>query len=339
MKRKIGIVTVSLALVFVAGGIALATTSLIQRGVTIGDYRLSKTETIDRTFAVTGTPTLNIESGDGNITIVRGDEGTVAIHAIKKASTDAILRNLSVEMTQDGNTITVRATKTGKAPLALFGNNSGVVEYEVRLPAHATIGQAKASDGSIAVTGISGRLNLTTSDGAIHVSQLDGDLQAHTGDGSITLTGGHGTMQLTTSDGRITMREIQSEGLDVHTSDGGITFTGSFATGSTNRFDSGDGGVAIAVPPDSGLHVDLQTRDGSVRVGFPVTTQDSTTRKRNSVQGVIGNPNATLTVRTSDGSITLNSQPFTPPTAPAGTTATPVAANTRTIVDEEGVGQ
>jgi hypothetical protein len=104
------------------------------------------------------------------------------------------------------------------------------------------------------------------------------------------------------------MQAFQAEGVDVHTGDGSITFAGSFASGSTNRFTSSDGRVTIAVPPDSGLRVDLQTRDGGLRVGFPVTTQDAGTRKRNSIQGAIGNPNATLTVHTADGSITLNSQ-------------------------------
>jgi len=308
MKRKTGIAIVALALALVGAGIVLSVTSLVERGVTVGGFEFTRTEAVDRAFAVTGIPTLNVESGDGNITIVPGDAGTVAIHAIKKASIDSILRNLSVEMTQEGDTITVHATKTGTAPLVPFGNNSGVVDYEVRLPAHAHIGRAKTGDGRIEVSGIAGRLNLDTSDGAIRVNQFDGDLQAHTGDGSITLTSGHGTVRLNTGDGRITMREVRSEGLDIHSGDGSVTFEGSFAIGSMNRFESGDGAIAIAIPPESGLRVDIHTGDGGLRVGFPVVTQDNDARKRNSLQGVIGNPDATLTVRTSDGSITLTAQ-------------------------------
>jgi hypothetical protein len=336
MKRKIGIATATIALVLVGTGITLSVISLARQGITIGGFGLTKTESIDRTFIVAGIPTLNIDGDDGNITIVRGAEGTVIVHAIMKASTDEILRQLTVEMTQDGDTITVHATKTGKTPLVLFGSNSGVVAYEVRLPAHARVGHAKTSDGRIDVEGIAGPLNLTTSDGSIRVSQMEGNLEARTSDGSITLTGGHGTMQLNTSDGSITMRDVQSAGLDVHTSDGSINFLGSFATGSTNHFDSRDGRVAIAVPPDSGLRIDLQTGDGSVRVGFPVTAQDNGARKSNHIQGVIGNPDATLTVHTGDGSITLTSGQPASPTTPAGTVApTPVAARARPGTEEE----
>jgi DUF4097 and DUF4098 domain-containing protein YvlB len=78
--------------------------------------------------------------------------------------------------------------------------------------------------------------------------------------------------------------------------------------GSKNRVETSNGTASLTLPADSALNVDLRSGNGSINVGFPVTTAPNGENKRNVVQGVINRPDADLTVRTGNGSITLTKQ-------------------------------
>ena len=306
MKKRIAIILLSLSLVLIAVGMVV---SVVGASSVIGHFgELGKMATSDQTFTVTGTPTISLHDRNGTITVTRGEENSVVIHAIKRAATDEALAKLQVNLQQDGNHITIETTGDTLSGFAFFGHNGMAVDYQIQVPAHADLGPINSSNGRIEVTGIAGQFDLSTSNGVITARDVDGTVAAQTANGRVSVTGGSGTLRLGSSNGIVEVRDVRANGIDLHTSNGRITFAGSLAPGSKNSVETSNGTVSLTLPPDSALNVDLRSGNGSVTVGFPVTTAPNGQTKRNAVQGVINRPDADLTVHTGNGSITLTKQ-------------------------------
>ena len=305
MKKRIIITILSLALVLVAGGMVV---SVVVAGDVIGHIGdLNKTATTDQTFTVSGAPTISVQDHNGTITVARGAENSVVVHATRRAATDDLLAKLQVNIRQDGNHIIIETTGDNSSGFAWFGNHGMAVDYQIEAPAHADLAPINSSNGRIDVTGIAGQLDLNTSNGIITARDVDGTVSAQTDNGRVSIIGGHGALRLGSSNGIVEVQNVAATGLDLHTSNGRVSFAGSLAPGSTNSVDTSNGTVSITLPPDSGLNVDLRSGNGSIHVnGFPVTASGES--KRNAVRGVINRPDADLTVHTGNGSITLTKQ-------------------------------
>jgi len=306
VKKRIAIIFLSLALVAVVVGMIVSVVGASGVIGQIGD--LHKTATTDRTFAVTGTPTISVHDRNGTITVTRGAENTVVVHATRRAATDDLLAKLQVNMQQDGDHIAIETMGDNAAGVAFFGNNGMVVDYQIEAPAHADLAPIASSNGRIEITGIAGQFDLSTANGVITARDVDGAVAAQTANGRVSVIGGSGTLRLGSSNGLVEVRDVRANGIDLHTSNGRITFVGSLVPGSKNTVETSNGTVAMTLPPESALSVDLRSGNGSVTVGFPVTTAPNSQSKRNAVQGVIGRPDADLTVHTGNGSITLTRQ-------------------------------
>jgi hypothetical protein len=305
VKKRIAIILLSLALVLVAVGMVA---SVAVAGGIIGHFGdLNKIATTDQTFTVTGVPTISVQNHNGTITVTRGAENSVVVHATRRAATDELLAKLQANIRQDGDHITIETVGDTVSSFGFFGHNGMVVDYQIQVPAHADLGPINSSNGRIDITGIAGQFNLSTSNGIITAQDVDGTVSAETSNGRVSVTGGRGTLRLGSSNGIVEVRDVRTDGIDLHTSNGHVSFTGSFAPGSKNTVNASNGSVSMTLPPDSALSVDLRSGNGSVHVnGFPVTA--SVENKRNAVQGVINRPDADLTVHTGNGSITLTKQ-------------------------------
>lgn len=306
VKRRVTILVLALVMALVA---ALMVASVAGAGGVIGNFdHPEKMATVDQTFAVHGAPTLSVGNRNGTITITRGADNQVIIHAIKRAATDDLLNKLNVQLTQDGNKINAQTSGDDYKGFVFFGNSRTRVDFEIQVPAHTDILPAKSSNGKIEVTGIAGQFDLNTSNGVITAQDVDGTVKAETSNGRVTVSGGRGVLNLRTSNGIVEVQNVQAQGLDLESSNGRVSFTGSLAPGSKNYMETSNGTVNISLPPESALSVDLRSGNGSIKVGFPVTTNPQGENKRNSVQGVINRPDADLSVHTGNGSITLTKQ-------------------------------
>ena len=306
MKKRIAIIVLSLTLLLVAAGMVA---SVAGAGAIAGNFgEPDKTAVVDRTLNVTGVPTISVEDRNGTITVTRGGENTVVVHATKRAATDDLLGKLGVDIQQDGDRITLQTTGDSFAGGFFFGHNRTAVDYQIQVPMHANIGPVRSSNGRIEVTGIIGPLDLNASNGIITARDVDGTVTAQTSNGRVSVVGGRGMLQLTSSNGVVEVQNVQANGIDLHTSNGRVSFSGSLMPGSKNRVETSNGTAALTLPADSALNVDLRSGNGSVTVGFPVTTAPNGENKRNVVTGVINRPDADLTVHTGNGSITLTKQ-------------------------------
>lgn len=306
MKKRVTIILLGLTLALVAAAMVV---SVLGAGV-IGENfgHLDKSAAVDQTLDVSGMPTVSLDNRNGTVTVTRGDENKVVVHAIKRAATDDLLGKLSVDIRQDGNRVTIQTIGDTFNGFAFFGHNRMAVDYQIQVPARADLAPLKCSNGRIEVAGIAGHFDLTTSNGVITARDVDGPITAQTSNGRVSVIGGRGALQLSSSNGTVEVQNVQASGIDLHTSNGRISFTGSLAPGSKNRVETSNGTATVRLPPESALSIDLRAGNGSVRVDFPVTTAPNGENKRNAVQGVINRPDADLTMRTGNGSITLAKQ-------------------------------
>jgi DUF4097 and DUF4098 domain-containing protein YvlB len=247
-------------------------------GVT--DTRLIERES--KSFTVSGTPQINVETFDGTINVTAWDKPEVSVTAVKRASGDQSLRGIQLKTVQNGNVITLRAefdkTYARRVENVTFYNAS--VNYEINVPRNASI-KAISADGRLVVEGVSGNLDLRTSDGAVDVRGGQGHLIANTSDGRVRISDFDGTV-------------------DARTGDGSMILEGRFTQLSAR---TGDGSITLAVPSTSSAMIETSA-DSISNDGLNLTeeTGDSKRLRRWRMGG--GGSN-TYTLRTGDGHITL----------------------------------
>lgn len=90
------------------------------------------------------------------------------------------------------------------------------------------------------------------------------------------------------------------------TNTGSITFTGSIDRSGTYRFETNTGSVHVTLPSTSVFHVDASTNTGSINTNFPAVNVQHHQFTGADAHGDVGNsPQATVSLRTNTGSITL----------------------------------
>ena len=253
--RRFVVWGLSLALVVVGVGIMLAFSAGRAMGAAGATWHRGvpgQSETEERTFTVMGAPTFALAGDNGAVTITRGDSDTqVIVQATKWGASVEELHRVRVEMTQNGDTITVREERSRK-PFS-FGPE-GVVKYTVQLPRRANIAPLRTGIGTVSVSGIAGNLDLATDNGSVTVRDFDGPLAVRTDNGRVMLANGTGAVRVTTDNGAVDMQNVRAMGLSVRTANGRVGYAGSLAPGSDTRIETSNGAVTVATASGQRFH-------------------------------------------------------------------------------------
>jgi len=253
----------------------------------------------ERSFEVTGKPTVHVGTNDGSIQVMVGASDRVDVR-VQTEGWD-IGRQVKVRASQDGNQVEIEAMEPTFQ--WSFGFSRRKLAIVVRVP-KATELDLDSGDGRITVAGTEGGLRAHTGDGHIDVDRVTGDLILTSGDGAITVDGADGTVFCKTSDGRIRVRG-RFDGLHVQSGDGSVHAEA--AKGSTLAEDwsitTGDGSMVIALPADLAADLDAQAGDGSIDVDFPVTIEGR--YGRNHLRGQLNGGGPLLRIRSGDGAIRI----------------------------------
>lgn len=226
----------------------------------------------DDSFDVSGEITIDVDVFNGKIDITGSDTSTVRVQA---RITRADRVDYSAE--QFGSSIQVSATRTGSS-----GLNSPNVGLDITAPSNSML-ILQTNNGAIEVRNFDAGAILDTTNGRIVVSGLNGDLEAETSNGAIEVSGFTGSANL-------------------ETSNGAIRFNGTLVSGSDNEMSTSNGSVTVDVPTNSGITLDASTSNGSVSSDLPITLSSS---GNNHLEGVIGDGSAELTIRSSNGFISV----------------------------------
>ena len=229
-----------------------------------------------RTFAVSGSPRVTINTFDGQVTIHGWDKPEVMYNATKGAHDETSLKEITIEAQQQGSTVTINAKNNDQ--------QYGSVSFDVYVPRQSSL-HVSSGDGALNLDGVSGQITLRSGDGPIEVANGGGQLQVNTGDGVI--------------------RVIKFEGqVDARTGDGEIALDGNFNSLSAR---TGDGAISLTVPAGSSFTIETNSPDEISNEGFTVA-EDITPSPRLK-RWRIGNGGKIFELKTGDGKILLRPRP------------------------------
>ena len=225
-----------------------------------------------RTFAVSGSPRVTINTFDGQVRVYGWDKSEVTYTATKGSHDEESLKDISIQAQQQGQAISITANNNDQ--------NYGSVHFDVYVPRQSTL-HVSSGDGALNLEGVTGQITLRSGDGPIEVSNGGGQLQVNTGDGVI---------KIIKFDGQV----------DARTGDGAIALEGNFNALSAR---TGDGAISLSVPAGSSFTIETNAPDEINNEGFNVA-EDITPSPRVK-RWRIGNGGKVFVLKTGDGQILL----------------------------------
>ena len=239
-----------------------------------GGYSERFTAKETRSFAVSGSPRVTINTFDGQVAIHGWDKQEVTYHATKGSHDENGLKEITIQAQQQGDTISINTTCESNQE---YG---GTVNFDVYVPRQSSL-HVTSGDGALNLEGVSGQITLRSGDGPIEVANGGGQLQVNTGDGVI--------------------RVIKFDGqVDARTGDGAIALDGNFNSLSAR---TGDGTISLTVPAGSSFTIETNAPDEISNEGFVVAEDISPSPRVKRWR--IGNGGKVFVLKTGDGKILL----------------------------------
>ncbi len=258
-----------------------------------------------------GTP-LSLDSGSGSVEVT-ATRGPVRIDSGSGRVTVMEVRHADI----DGGSgrVTVRRVD---GSLRLDGGSGSVEVEEVGGAANVDVGS-----GSVTVRKVAGGLRVDTGSGSVTATDIVGGADVDTGSGSVTLERVVGPLvRVDTGSGRVRMREIDAQKVVVDTSSGGIQLElAAVRPDGEYRLHTDSGTANIALPPDAGVTLSLESATGRIHYGdLPIRVVRS---DQGELEGMMNSGGARLVVKAVLG-VTL--RPAEAPAAPGAPGRSPAPA-------------
>jgi hypothetical protein len=259
---------------------------------------LASESTFERTLSVSGTVTLHVSTGSGNIHIEPGSDSQVHIfgHVRSHGLGDSedrvrqIAANPPIEQT--GSILHIGAH--------LEGLRNVSIDYEIKAPAK-TILEASSGSGDVTDEGVGTNARLNTGSGNIHAEGLRESFSVETGSGNIYASQvGSGDVKADTGSGNIELRNL-SGGLKAQTGSGDIKLDGQPREGW--RVTTGSGNVDLSTDK-SAFSLEASTGSGDIHSDHEMQVQGSFSKHH--IQGKINGGGPTIRVETGSGDIRLH---------------------------------
>jgi len=134
------------------------------------------------------------------------------------------------------------------------------------------------------------------------------NLHLKTNTGGIDVTGISGQMSLRSDTGSIAATQaVLAASSQLSTNTGTVTFDGAIGPQGSYQFVTDTGSVNVTLPGTPAFHVDASTNTGSVWTDFPGLMVQHPSLTSSEMHADVGStPQATLTLRTNTGSISLH---------------------------------
>lgn len=258
-----------------------------------------------KTYALSGRPTLAIETGDAHLEIRScGDCHSIRISA---ETTGEPLSRYRIEESQSGDQVTFRFKEKMHVGISFHVDWHSRANVSIDVPSELAL-DAKTEDGNVEISGLRGDLKLRAGDGKLDLRDLGGSLRMKSGDGHVRIADFNGSLDANISDGNITADGVFT-GVSVHSSDGSIDLTARPHSKTAQPWDikSNDGGVTVRLPKEFPADLDVHTSDGTIHSALPLTLDhyDSGGSSRNELRGRLNGGGGAIIIRTSDGSVRL----------------------------------
>jgi DUF4097 and DUF4098 domain-containing protein YvlB len=217
-----------------------------------------------QTFPLQAGGLLSLENIDGDVTIEGWKNNEVSISAVKQGESDDLDRmNIVIEATADRVHI--------KTEYPIFRGSSGSVDYAIKAPSSAILGDIELVNGNLTITSITGRVALRTVNGTITATGLTDSAEIETVNGELD----------------VSFEKMSGEqSVDI---------------------ESVNGPILIRIPSKANADVDAETLNGDISNEFGLTVE----RGRwigSSMEGRLGSGGARIGLESVNGSIDIKSR-------------------------------
>jgi len=273
----------------------------------------------ERTFQVSGSVNLEVQTRSGDIIVRSGPAGSVSIRGkiyvgdhwlFGGRHTDVSDIEQHPPLRQDGNSIRIDYVNVRDIS----------VDYEITVPEDTTI-RSHSGSGNQTVEGTRGNADLQSGSGDMKLSRLTGEIRLQTGSGNVRARQISGPMRGGAGSGDIELEETGKGDIDLHTGSGNITargIQGAFradagsgditAEGTqtgTWEIHTGSGNVRVRLPANAAFDANISTSSGTLDVDAPITmtVQGRVQETRKSIIGKVRGGGPLLSLRTGSGDI------------------------------------
>ncbi len=259
-------------------------------------------DTVEKSLATDATQ-IEVEMFNGTIDVRAGPAGAVSATVTRtgtgpdEAAALADAQKIDVTLATEGDKAVLRAVYTPNPDSPDRRGASAVVS----VPAGSVL-MLRTSNGSIAISGITGTAVADTSNASVEATGPMQALRVKTSNGKVAVTQGAGLLTLETSNGAIDIQAADAV-VEARTSNGRITFGGSLGAG-TSRLRTSNSAVDVTLPPGAAFSVDAQTSNARIQSDFAVSGGSATDDRLTGTAG--GGGGTTLIIETSNGAITLS---------------------------------
>lgn len=221
----------------------------------------------------------SLDNSNGAVYLTAWDRNEVKIEAEKiarsgrESEAQRLLEatEIIIHEGKDDIEINTRTPKTGGGDSFwgwIFGEGGSniIVNYWITVPREIYM-KVVSVNGKIEAREISGKAELETTNGGVEVEDAQGSISAETTNGRIL----------------VSLREV--------------------APNEAMHFETTNGSVVAEFPRDFSARISARTTNGAIRCDFPVKMESRS--GRNSLEGKIGDAGGTVTLRTTNGSISI----------------------------------
>jgi Putative adhesin len=239
-----------------------------------------------KTYELTGKPELRVATREANVHIEVWEQNKIEARVTTQGwHIGSGTGGVQIVEHQQGNTVEFELRQPHRLHFSM-SSDTHRIDLEIHMPRSAKV-NVQTGDGNVSAKGLEGDLDFTTADGQLDLENVDGALRLHTSDGAARVSGRFDALELRTSDGQV---EVEAQ-------------RGSQLRGAWD-VRSSDGNVRLKVPEDLAADVELRASDGSITTNIPLVVEGNFSRHE--IHGKMNGGGNLLTVRTSDGSVTLD---------------------------------
>lgn len=259
----------------------------------------------DTTFAVRRGQRLEVDNFSGSITVTAWNEDRVRVSARSNSdpfSVDVGSITIHVSSEAESRRGPGDSELTLQVPAWMELEMSG---NEVNIEASGTRADVKANtvQGHVTIDGGEGTIEATSVEGDLVISNVKGRVELSTVEGNVDLRNVTGTgLEIETVDGDIGMVGVSSMNISANSVDGDITWGGTLAPTGTYRFSTHDGDIRLGIVGDPDATVSVETFDGSLESDWPVTLHNTNQHK---INFTLGSGRARVELSSFDGTISL----------------------------------
>jgi DUF4097 and DUF4098 domain-containing protein YvlB len=264
--------------------------------------RIDTTVTMDRG----GSLSVSVYSGHVNVTGVPGSQMRV------KGSVDR------GELRFDAHSGSVRmqvepdSRRGGSADLDItvpIGTRVQIDGFSAPYTVKGVKGEVKLEtmSGNVEVSDAVGGTQIETVSGWIKADNIDGDLRAESVSGRLDISNVNGDIDAESVSGHAWITGAKARSVKAETVSSSVSYSGTIDPSGNYSFKSNSGRITLAVPPDIGATVSLETFNGNVDSDFPVTMGSGTNKMGHDsrFEFKIGNGRARITLESFSGNIRI----------------------------------